>query len=181
MKRLFTAIILTFILLPFASHALAHAVVATCGPDIGGTVDAPPKELHCSFSQSLATNNAIVVVTNEQRERVDLNDAHVDAQDPRSIVVSLDGAKMPRGYYRVQYAVVSAEDFDLTEGSFYFGIQVVVPPTPTPGAIASIPDTTPVTASRIIPLFIGAAVIVFAGALIVLLRVWRENRYESDR
>lgn len=176
MRRLFLSVALATLILALASRASAHAYLARCDPGVAGTVSAAPKELRCTFSQELAAPHIVAVVTNEQRERVDLNDARIDPQDKTSFIISLDSSKMTRGYYRVQYAVVSAQDFDLTTDAFYFGLQVIVPPTPTPDL-----STPPITTgsgtgtSPFIPGLIGAAATLLVGSLVLFIRAWRDT------
>ncbi len=175
MKNVFVFTFIVIAFLVFAPRAAAHAFVARCEPGVGGHVEDAPKQLRCTFTQQLVAHNILVVVTNETLERVDLDDARLDNQDSTRLMVSLDSAKMTRGFYRVQLAVVSAVDLDLTQDTFYFGIGVTVPPTPTP-PLPVIPQTNsnPLTSNPIIPALIGAAGTVFVGAAAMFIRTLRE-------
>jgi methionine-rich copper-binding protein CopC len=157
---------------------IAHAVVITCAPLIGGNFSAPPALIICQFNQPLDPTKSTLTVKDANGQRVDKGDSEFFEGDNQTIVVSLDTSKMNNGIYTVHWAVTDTLDYGDTFGDVQFGVNTVVPPTPTaaiPGfAMTPVPvQATPPTGGSfelISRFLIGIGVIVLA-AMVVL--VWR--------
>ncbi len=171
------ALILLAVALSLAPHpAYAHAIVIACIPRIGSNAPRPPAQLICQFNQPLFPDKISLVVSNAQGERVDRNDTQFYEADKQTLVVSLDSAKMIPGIYTVRWQVTDTLDSGETSGSFQFGINTDVPPTPTavlPGVpMTPVPVQTGTTPADLISRFlIGAGVLVFLAAGVLAWRM----------
>lgn len=109
----------------------AHAIAVACLPRMGINVTQPPAQIICQFSQPLQPSTISMQVTDANGNRVDKNDTHFYENDDWTLVVSLDTSKMPAGIYTVKWQVTDTLDFGQTSSTFQFGVNTVVPPTPT--------------------------------------------------
>lgn len=141
MKPILAFLVLTLVFFSTLRIASAHAVPLACLPRIGINVTTPPAELICQFNQPLQASSISLSVKNASGERVDKNDTHFYQNDNYTIVVSLDTAKMPQGIYTASWQVTDTLDFGTTNGTFQFGVNTVVPPTPT-AVLPSLPAAT---------------------------------------
>lgn len=131
MKKRIAFLLLAVVLWSSPRIVSAHAIPMACLPRMGITVAKPPAQLICQFSDPLNPNNISMTVSNAQGQRVDKNDVRFYEDDTHTLVVSLDTTKMPQGIYTVNWRVLDTVDQGLTSGEFQFGVNVVVPPTPT--------------------------------------------------
>src|SRR6266496_1339161 len=131
MKIIFALLVLILTLLSSPPIASAHAVPLACLPRIGINVTTPPAQLICQFNQPLQASSISLSVTKANQERVDKNDTHFYENDDYTIAVSLDTSKMTQGIYTANWQVTDTLDFGTTNGTFQFGVNTVVPPTPT--------------------------------------------------
>lgn len=164
----------------------AHAIPMACLPRIGITVAKPPAQLICQFSDPLDPTNISMTVTDAGGQRVDKNDVRFYEDDSHTLVVSLDTAKMPQGIYTVKWQVLDTIDQGLTGGEFQFGVNVVVPPTPTavlPGvAMTPTPVPPPNTSTTdLISRFmigVGGVLLLAVGVLFWRMRASANNPQE---
>jgi methionine-rich copper-binding protein CopC len=190
MKHVLAFLAVTFALLLTWHVVSAHAIPLACLPRIGTSVKQPPEQLICQFSDPLNPNNISMTVMDTSGQRVDKDDLHFYNDDDHTLVVSLDTAKMPQGIYNVKWQVQDTVDQGLTYGEFQFGVNTVLPPTPTPVlpgvAMTPVPvavqPTTNPTADLISRFFIGVAVVVLAavGILFWRMRASEKQELESD-
>lgn len=104
----------------------AHAFLQRTLPVAGTVVPASVSEVRLVFSEPVDVRADKVSVVSSAGQRVDRRDAHVAADDPLAVVVSLP--TLNAGVYTVRYALVSSDTHPIT-GSFAFGVDV------TPGAL----------------------------------------------
>ncbi len=164
--------------------ASAHAVVYMCAPRIGANLAKPPSEIVCIFDGALTASQVTLTVVGSNGERVDQNDAQPFQGDAYSYVVSLDTRKMGDGLYQVNWLVQDKSDNTTTSGSFPFGVNTIVPPTPTvflPGQVMITPSVAaPVNsgngASELVSrFFIGAGVVILAAMGFLYWRMRQSN------
>lgn len=157
---------------------LAHAIAMACLPRMGINVTKVPTQVLCQFSQPLVPSSISMMVTDASGARVDKNDTRFYENDDYTLVVSLDTAKVTQGIYTVKWKVTDTLDFGETSSTFQFGVNTIVPPTPTavlPG-IPIMPVTTQPTsnpATELIARFligIGGVVLLAMGVLFWRLR-----------
>ncbi len=184
MRKIVVVITLVIFLLARANIVSAHAVVVTCAPLIGANLPQPPALLICQFNQPLDESKSTLAVSDAQGQRVDNNDTKFFEGDSQTLVVSLDTTKMNAGIYTVHWAVTDTLDFGNTFGDVQFGVNTVVPATPT-AVLPGIPMTpTPVVntdpASSLISRFlIGAGVVVLAALGIIFWRLRSSQNVEQ--
>lgn len=183
MKRVF-ALVVALALMLTPGIVSAHAIPLACLPRFGITVTKPPMELICQFSDPLNPNNLSMTITDAQGQRVDKNNVRFYEEDNHTLVVSLDTAKMGQGIYTVKWQVQDTLDQGVTSGEFQFGVNVIVPPTPTP-MLPGVPMTpTPVppgsnAANDLIARFmIGTGVIVLVAIGVLFWRMRSGSRDE---
>ncbi len=102
-----------------ASAARAHAFLDHASPAVGSSVPASPPALAMWFTQELEGAFSSATITDRSGNRVDKDDAQVDAKDPTELRVSL--RPLPPGTYTVAWHVVSV-DTHTTEGHFTFEV-----------------------------------------------------------
>lgn len=148
MKKILASVILVLVLVAAPNIASAHAVVVTCAPRIGSNVTEPPALLICQFNQPLDPTKSTLTVMDAHGQRVDMNDSKFFEGDNQTIIVSLDTTKMNAGIYTVHWAVTDTLDYGNTFGDVQFGINTVVPPTPTAALPGSVMTPVPVQTNR---------------------------------
>ncbi|HZQ06624.1 MAG TPA: copper resistance protein CopC [Anaerolineae bacterium] len=182
-------IVLVFALLLalFGGHGIvsAHAVVTACAPLIGANLPQPPALLICQFNQPLDESKSTITVTDAQGQRVDKNDTKFFEGDKQTLVVSLDTTKMKAGIYTAHWNVTDTLDYGNTFGDIQFGVNTVVPPTPTPAlpGVAMTPtptQTTDATSDLISRFLIGAGVIVLAALGVLFWRMRTNQNVEQE-
>jgi len=97
----------------------AHAFLDHASPAVGSSVPASPPALAMWFTQELKGAFSSATVTDRSGNRVDQDDAQVDAKDPTELRVSL--RQLPPGTYTVAWHVLSV-DTHATEGHFTFEV-----------------------------------------------------------
>ena len=185
MKKNFLAFLLIAIVLFSTRTVFAHASVMVCAPHIGANLAKPPAQIVCVFDGSLANSRVTMTVTDADGQRVDKNDARPFEGDAYSYVISLDTAKMKNGIYQLNWILVDEADGDEMSGTVQFGVNTIVPPTPTvylPGQVMVTPSAQTTGASSatnelISRFMIGAGVIVLL-AMVVLF--WRVRSGQDD-
>ena len=187
MKKFILTCILAAAWLITAQSVFAHATVYVCAPRIGSTLDRPPAQILCVFDGPLKQSEVTMTVTGPNGERVDKGDARPFEGDAYSYVVSLDTGKMKDGIYQVNWIVLDKGDDTRTSGTVQFGVNTVVPPTPTvllPGQVVVTPSAQPTTAnsnngtSELVSRFLIGAGIVLLAAMGVLF--WRARSSGRD-
>lgn len=168
------------LLLTFALYgiAFAHATVLSCDPPIGANLTTAPTRFVCDFSEPLLAQSSSLSIVNARGERVDKNDTHSVSGVASKLAVSLDPTRMENGLYTLRWTVTSTIDAGQTQGEFQFGINTIVPPTPTPALYGS-PITpqnfyTQSAPSELIARFMIALGVVVLGAIGFM--IWRMRR-----
>ena len=100
-----------------AAHA--HAFLARAEPRVGAQVQAAPAQVKLSFSEPLEGAFSSVTVVNAKGQRVDRDDAHVDAANNALLLVSMQ--VLVPGTYTVHWRAVS-KDTHVTQGDFTFRV-----------------------------------------------------------
>ncbi len=191
MKRF--ALLLTLLLLlgtlhrAFVPVVRAHAIPVGCVPRAGITLDAPPPTVLCIFSTPLVIEKSNLEVVDAQGKRVDKGDVKTYQGDVVSLVVSLDIPKMQSGIYTILWTANDPLDDSTTNGTLEFGVNTIVPPTPTPALpgfvmtpqpiqTASNPSTfTPTELVSRFLIAIGVVLLIVMGFLF-----WRVRRAATD-
>jgi methionine-rich copper-binding protein CopC len=132
--------------------ALAHSFVDHCTPDSGATLQQPPTQLTCTFTEAIDVKQTKFSVVDEKANTVDNGDLKADPNDNKgvSVILTLNLARMTGGVYTVRWSTVS-EDGDPTDGQFQFSVNaqpvpsiaIVSPTEDTP--FGSDPSDVPVT------------------------------------
>jgi methionine-rich copper-binding protein CopC len=186
MKKIAAFILLVAVILLTPRIVSAHASVVACAPHIGANLKQAPTQLICLFDQPLHADKVLLTVIAPNGQRVDKNDARLFENDAYSVIVSLDPAKMTDGIYQVNWQVTDTLDEGQTSGTVQFGVNTVVPPTPTivlPGQVIVTPSPAQTTASSdgagelISRFLIGASAVLFI-AMGVLF--WRTRSGSAD-
>lgn len=186
MKKFFILFAIALTLFSLPRSAFAHATPLACLPRMGITVTQPPAQVICQFSEPLNPDKASLIVTDANGQRVDKNDTRLYENDDHTLVVSLDTTKMPQGIYTVQWQVQDTLDEGVTTSTFQFGVNSVVPPTPT-AVLPGVPMTpTPIaptnnaTTDLISRFLIGAAVVVLAAMGVLFWRMRASGTADSE-
>lgn len=147
-------------------RASAHAVLVKSEPANEEMLAHPPKQVTAWFSEELDSELSSMRVFDEAGRQVDNGDGRVDLNDleHESMTVTLPESLL-EGSYTVHWSAVSAEDDDLVEGEFTFGLGVA------PGRPVASPKAE--AASFPWPLA-GLAVVVLAAGLATALRYRRQ-------
>lgn len=88
--------------------ASAHAYVVHADPPPNAALASAPVTVQIWFDEPVQAVFDALTVTGEQGQRVDRGDAHVDAHDPKHLLVSLRPGLGP-GLYTARWRVVSAD------------------------------------------------------------------------
>jgi copper resistance protein C len=97
-----------------------HAFPDHSEPRVGHTVDVAPSAVRIWFDGDIEPVFSTIRVEGQDKQRVDLGDARVDAKDSTLLEVGLP--KLPSGTYQVLWSAV-ARDGHRTEGSFPFRVK----------------------------------------------------------
>jgi len=89
-------------------------------PRVGHTVDVAPSAVRIWFDGDIEPVFSTIRVEGPDKQRVDVGDARVDAQDSTLLEVSVP--PLPSGSYQVVWSAV-ARDGHRTEGTFPFRIK----------------------------------------------------------
>lgn len=107
------------VLLP--SLAFAHAILLTSSPAKDAILSTPPTRVQLWFSEDLNPALSTAEVINAQRQRVDQDDAHVNADNSKELDLSLQ-ANLAPAVYIVVWRSDSADDGHALLGSFIFTV-----------------------------------------------------------
>lgn len=193
MKRLAVplALLATFVLV---TAVYAHVVPVGCVPRAGVNLSAPPPQVICLFSGILDLSKSDLQVVDAQGNRVDNDDATPFQDDPTSLIVSLDTAAMEPGIYKIVWTTADFVDRDVISGTIEFGINTIVPPTPTavlpgfvmtPQPVQTSPDTSSATTDLVSRFLIGVGIVLLAAMGFLFWRSQRavsasDSQYPSD-
>jgi copper transport protein len=119
----------------FPAAASAHAILLRSNPTADAQLITPPQIVQMWFTEDLNPAFSTAVVINAASTRVDNGDAHVSANDPTEMDLSLK-ANLPPDVYIVIYRTDSAVDGHILRGSFIFTVANADGsfPTLSPGA-----------------------------------------------
>jgi copper transport protein len=170
----------------FATAVYAHVVPVGCVPRAGVNLSAPPPQVLCLFSDTLDLTKSNLEVLDAQGNRVDRGDAKPFQDDPTSLLVTLDTAAMEAGVYTIVWTTADFIDRDVISGTIEFGVNTIVPPTPTavlPGAVITPQPTQPATnatADLISRFLIGLGVALLAAMGFLFWRMRRRDVVRED-
>ena len=178
MKKFFAFLVLALALLTSPRIVSAHAIALACLPRMGINLTSLPTQVICQFNEPLIPASVSMTVTDANGTRVDKNDVRFFENDDHTLVVSLDTEKMSGGLYTVKWRTQSVADQAFTNGEFQFGVNTVVPPTPTavlPGVVMTPTPIAPQPSgvSDLIPRFligVGVVVLIATGVLFWRMR-----------
>jgi copper transport protein len=107
------------LLLP--SLAFAHAILLSSSPAKDAVLLTSPTRAQLWFSEDLNPALSTAEVINAQKQRVDLGDAHVNADNSKELDLALQ-ANLPPAVYIVVWRSDSADDGHVLLGSFIFTV-----------------------------------------------------------
>ncbi len=105
----------------FPAHSHAQAILLRSDPIQNASLNSAPTRIRMWFSGNLNPNSSTASVVNSANRRIDLNNAHISANDSHEIDVALQPLLMP-GTYSVLWTTQSADDGSVLRGSFLFSI-----------------------------------------------------------
>jgi len=124
MYFLFAMIWLLLIIVAFTCVSIvnAHSAIVKSEPQDGEILDTSPDNVTAWFSEEVDSEFSTIRVFDSQNNQVDNGDGCVDLNDldHLSMIVSLP--PLQSGTYTVQWAVLSADDGDPTQGEFTFSV-----------------------------------------------------------
>jgi copper transport protein len=101
--------------------AFAHAILLTSSPAKDAVLLTAPTRVQLWFSEDLNPALSTAEVINAQKQRVDLADAHVNADNSKELDLALQ-ANLPPAVYIVVWRSDSADDGHVLLGSFIFTV-----------------------------------------------------------
>lgn len=166
----FLVSILCFVLL--TNVAFAHADLIESSPKEGEVLERPPDQVVVRFSSELAAQDSTLRVYDSHENQVDRGDGGVDLNDldHTSMLVTLPPL-LSSGSYMVHWVALSAEDGDLTEGTFGFAIG-----QPEVGSELSSPSTA-YQPPWLIGMVIGIGLV---SVILVSLYIWKSRQVRRD-
>ena len=117
MRKYLTLII---VLLVTSGSAIGHAFLDHADPKVGAEVRNAPSEIKVWFTEEIEPQFSSLQVFNASGSQIDNRDAHVDAKDPKLLIVSVP--KLEAGEFKVVWSVV-ASDTHRTHGDFKFTVK----------------------------------------------------------
>jgi methionine-rich copper-binding protein CopC len=155
MKRLVLVAIFALALsLSALQVAFAHAQIDHCTPAAGSTVAQSPDQVICVMTEEIDTKLSTLTVWDAGGSQVDKKDARVDLNDPdhKTLMVSLDTAKVTNGLLTVKYHTVTPDDGGVTDGTFQFIVgSAVAQPAPMTAVESQGPAPAPEASSATAP------------------------------
>lgn len=133
--RRFASFAATVLLLSLvcAAPALAHARLIESSPADGESVSGAPGQVQLRFNEAVEAEFEPVRVLNGDNERVDLDNAGTDPEDPEVVVVDLE-EDLPEGSYTVDWRVTSVDGHPIG-GTYAF--EVTPAEAPESGPVAT--------------------------------------------
>lgn len=92
----------------FAAPAFAHARLVEASPADGAVSSEAPRQVQLRFSESVEAAFDPIEVRGEDGERVDLDNARLDPENPEVVAVDLEES-LPAGRYEVAWRVASED------------------------------------------------------------------------
>lgn len=186
MKTTIAFFVLALAFFSTSRFVCAHAIPLACLPRMGINLTQPPPQVLCQFSEPLNPANISMIVTAANGQRVDKNDTRFYENDDHTLVVSLDSTQVSQGIYTVRWQVLDTIDQGLTSGEFQFGVNTVVPPTPT-AVLPGVPMTpTPIappnnsTTELISRFLISVGVVMLAAVGVLFWRMRASEKVEPE-
>src|SRR5690606_16116463 len=121
--RLLQLIGLCFIVL-ITTQVSAHANLVRSEPPANASLDEPPEAIHIWFTEPLELSYSRINLLDANGDSIELPPGEINPADAKQLSVSLPA--LSNGIYTVSWRVVSAADGHPTEGSFAFGVGVLV-------------------------------------------------------
>ncbi|SEC41947.1 stalk domain-containing protein [Paenibacillus sp. GP183] len=121
MKRNFIIVgVLMSLLLIFSQSVYAHSTVVNSEPKSDALLTTSPQQVKILFNEQITAATIPVTVTDENGDRVDLNDGAVSKENVDMLQVSLNSPLKP-GIYQVNWSII-ADDGDPVKGNFKFTV-----------------------------------------------------------
>lgn len=119
-SRVLSALMLvTLWLAVWCAPALAHARLLQEEPAAGASLKESPEQVLLRFNEPVDAEFDPLKVYDAEGERVDEDDAHMDPDDARVLLASLE--ELPEGSYRVEWRVTSI-DGHVVEDAYAFNV-----------------------------------------------------------
>ena len=106
------------------SPVLAHANLAQSTPAANASLQSSPNEIRLWFTETLEPNYSHFTLRDTSGNPVQTLQSQIDSTDAHQMFMPVDN--LPKGLYTVVWRTVSAADGHSSQGSFAFGIGVVV-------------------------------------------------------
>ncbi|HVI89621.1 MAG TPA: copper resistance protein CopC [Dongiaceae bacterium] len=120
MNRYSLAPLAALLIAASTTAAFAHAELKTSMPEKNATLKTAPADVMIEFSEELNPTLSKIVVEDAKGQHVDKGDSHVDAGDPKHMMVDLN--TLAAGTYKVTWTSVAADDGHKLSGSFKFTV-----------------------------------------------------------
>jgi copper transport protein len=144
-RALATVLALLALAIVSAGAAAAHAVLLRATPSGSQTLAQAPDKVELLFSEPLDPLFSSINVLNAAGQKVDRGDSHVDPNNDRLLVVSVQPGA-PNGVYTVDWRSLSAIDVHPDGGQYQLFVGVpVTSATPRAGATTAAITATPET------------------------------------
>lgn len=104
------------------STVSAHSSLVRSEPENGEVLEESPAQVAVWFSEELDSQSSTILVFDSQYNQVDNGDGNVDLSDLDHLSMTVGLPPLSSGTYTVQWAAVSVEDGDATEGGFTFTV-----------------------------------------------------------
>lgn len=116
MKNTWLAALVPAVALTFAAQApaMAHVDLVGSDPAEGAVLDVAPDRVRLEFEETVEAEFNPIEVYDEEDNRVDLDDARVEPDDPSTLTASL-GELSPGETYMVEYRVTSQDGDPVAE------------------------------------------------------------------
>jgi LPXTG-motif cell wall-anchored protein len=139
-SRFFVIALALGLLLALTQAALAHSFIDHCTPEVGSTLPQPPKEVRCTYTDPVDVKQTVFAVFDANNNQVDNKDLKSDPndRDGKTVVVTLNGAKITSGVYTVKWQTTS-EDGHTTDGQWQFSVGAQ--PVPSVTLVSPTEDT----------------------------------------
>jgi len=106
------------------SPVLAHANLARSSPPANASLQSSPDEIRLWFTEPLEPNYSRFTLRDTSGQTVVTRPGQIDSGDAHQLFMPLEN--LPNGLYTVVWRTVSAADGHPSQGSFAFGIGVIV-------------------------------------------------------
>lgn len=174
MRRIYLLIALvTLAMFSHPTPAFAHANLLRSNPAANASLEQAPSEIRLWFSEALEGSFSRFTLRDSQGAVIHTPASQVDAHDTTQLWMELSATTLAEGVYTVVWRVLSVDGHS-TEGSFSFGVGVLVPINPNQNTLD---ETIPMPSAAIRFAYL-LSLALFVGALGFGRFVWEPTRLQ---